>query len=43
MIKAVFETEGLLGWSDEFNGYCENILDFVMAEKFYIFTCSLLL
>jgi hypothetical protein len=39
MIKAVFETEGLLGMTDEFTQYCEKILDFVIAEKFYIFTC----
>lgn len=43
MIKAVFETEGLLGWTDEFNSYCDNIMDFVMAEKFYIFTCTQLI
>jgi len=40
MIKTVFETEGLLGWTDEFNSYCDRILDFVNAEKFYIYTCS---
>jgi hypothetical protein len=40
MIKTVFETEGLLGWTDEFNSFCDKILDFVHAEKFYIFTCS---
>ena len=40
MIKTVFETEGLLGWTDEFNNYCARILDFVNAEKFYIFTCT---
>lgn len=22
MIKTVFETEGLLGWTDDFNNYC---------------------
>ena len=43
MIKTVFETEGLLGWTDEFNDYCEKILDYVLAEKFYIFTCSQLI
>lgn len=43
MIKTVFETEGLLGWTDEFNSFCERILDFVTAEKFYIYTCSQLI
>lgn len=39
IIKTVFETEGLLGLTDEFTSYCDKILDFVTAEKFYIFTC----
>lgn len=39
MIKTVFETEGLLGMTDQFTSYCDKILDFVSAEKFYIFTC----
>ena len=39
MIKTVFETEGLLGMTDNFIGFCDKILDFVTAEKFYIFTC----
>lgn len=39
IIKAVFETEGLLGLTDEFTSYCDTIIDFVTAEKFYIFTC----
>ena len=39
MIKTVFETEGLLAMTDEFNQYCERTVDFVMAEKFYLFTC----
>lgn len=43
MIKTVFETEGLLGWTDEFNKYCDHILDFVNAEKFYIYTCTQLI
>ncbi len=43
MIKTVFETEGLLGWTDEFNQYCDNIIDFVLAEKFYIYTCTSLI
>ena len=38
MIKTVFETEGLLGMTDKFSDYCDKILDFVFAEKFYIFT-----
>jgi len=40
MIKTVFETEGLLGYTDEFTAYCDKILDFVSAERFYIFTCA---
>ena len=40
MIKTVFETEGLLGQTDAFTEYCDKILDFVAAEKFYIFTCA---
>lgn len=40
MIRTVFETEGLLGWTDAFTTFCERILDFVIAEKFYIFTCA---
>eukprot|EP00347_Sterkiella_histriomuscorum_P001314 403372510 len=39
MIKTVFETEGLLGMTETFTSYCDKILDFVHAEKFYIFTC----
>ena len=39
MIKTVFETEGLLGITTEFVLYCEQILDFVHAEKFYMYTC----
>jgi len=43
MIKTVFETEGLLGWTDDFNEYCTQILHFVYAEKFYIFNCTQLI
>ncbi|CDW75850.1 UNKNOWN [Stylonychia lemnae] len=39
MIKTVFETEGLLGMTEQFTSYCDKIIDFVIAEKFYIFTC----
>lgn len=39
MIKTVFETEGLLGMTESFTSYCDKIIDFVSAEKFYIFTC----
>ena len=39
MIKTVFETEGLLGQTPVFIDYCDKIMDFVFAEKFYIFTC----
>ena len=39
MIKTVFETEGLLGMTESFTSYCDKIIDFVVAEKFYIFTC----
>ena len=40
MIKTVFETEGLLGWTDDFNDFCVKVLDFVNTEKFYIYTCT---
>ena len=40
MIKTVFETEALLGMTDTFIAFCDKILDFVNAEKFYIFTCT---
>ena len=39
IIKAVFETESLLAMTDSFTSYCERIIDFVFAEKFYMFTC----
>ena len=43
MMKTVFETEGLLGWTDDFNAYCDKIIDFVHTEKFYIYTCTSLI
>jgi hypothetical protein len=38
VVKTVFETEGLLAQSEEFCTYCENIINFVTVEKFYMFT-----
>lgn len=39
MIKTVFETEGLLAQTEGFFKYCDSIVNFALAEKFYIFTC----
>jgi len=39
MIKTVFDTEGLLAQTDQFLHYCESIVNFAIADKFYIFTC----
>ena len=39
MIKTVFETESLLAPNDEFLKYCETIVHYGIAERFYIFTC----